>query len=36
MTFVAPTVPGQYIFYCPCFNHGILGMQGLLVVATGQ
>ena len=36
LTFNAPTVPGQYIFYCPMFNHGLLGMQGLLIVATGQ
>ncbi len=36
MAFNAPTVPGQYIFYCPMFNHGLLGMQGLLIVATGQ
>ena len=36
MTFVAPTVPGQYVFYCPFFNHGTLGMNGLLIVATGQ
>jgi plastocyanin len=36
MTFQAPTVPGQYVFYCPIFNHGALGMHGLLIVATGQ
>ncbi len=36
LTFEAPTVPGQYVFYCPVFNHGLLGMQGLLIVATGQ
>jgi plastocyanin len=36
MTFQAPTVTGEYVFYCPVFNHGAAGMQGLLIVATGQ
>jgi plastocyanin len=34
--FKAPRMTGQYTFYCPIFNHGALGMQGTLVVGTGQ
>jgi plastocyanin len=36
MTFQAPTVTGEYVFYCPVFNRGAAGMQGLLIVGTGQ
>jgi plastocyanin len=36
VTFQAPKIPGQYVFYCPIFNHGALGMQGSLIVASEQ
>jgi plastocyanin len=36
LSFRAPKVPGQYVYYCPIYNHGALGMQGLLIVGAGQ
>jgi plastocyanin len=35
LSFRAPKIPGQYIFYCPIYNHGALGMNGLLIVGEG-